>query len=112
MAIVGYLFVLSYVCMTINDYLNEAKANVKASFDAIVTQAKEINASNPAILRREDQHIESSQEAAFAKTLAGLPIVIKDNILLENTVSSCGSRMLEHYIAPYTSTVVRRLEDA
>jgi len=33
-------------------------------------------------------------------------------MLLEETISSCGSKMLEHYRAPYTATVVRRLEDA
>jgi Asp-tRNA(Asn)/Glu-tRNA(Gln) amidotransferase A subunit family amidase len=96
--------------MTIPDYCNQIDKKVK--FDEIIAHAKSINTSNPAILRREDQHIQSCQDNAFTKPLAGLPIVIKDNILLENTVSSCGSKMLEHYIAPYTSTVVRRLEDA
>lgn len=96
--------------MTINDYLQSSDHTT--TFASILEQAKQINKANPSILRREDQHIESCQSNAFAKPLVWLPIVIKDNMLLEETISSCGSKMLEHYRAPYTATVVRRLEDA
>jgi aspartyl-tRNA(Asn)/glutamyl-tRNA(Gln) amidotransferase subunit A len=44
--------------------------------------------------------------------LAGLPVVIKDNLNLTGTRTTCGSRMLEHYVSPYTATAVQRLLDA
>lgn len=66
-----------------SDYLASAKSNPKSTFDATLAQAKKINETNPAILRREDDAIESCQTDAFSKPLAGLPIVIKDNILME-----------------------------
>lgn len=69
--------------MTIASYLAQAKANPKALFDATLAQSKKINETNPAVLRREDESVEHCQSDAFAKPLAGLPIVIKDNILLE-----------------------------
>ena len=41
--------------------------------------------------------------------LAGVPILIKDNILYEGHISSQGSKMFENFIAPYSSTVVKKL---
>jgi aspartyl-tRNA(Asn)/glutamyl-tRNA(Gln) amidotransferase subunit A len=38
------------------------------------------------------------------------PIAIKDIILTEGYVSSCGSKMLENYKAPYSATCIRNLE--
>ncbi len=44
--------------------------------------------------------------------LAGLPILIKDNILYEGKIVSCASKFLEHHKAQYSSTVIQRLLDA
>ncbi len=43
--------------------------------------------------------------------LAGVPVAIKDNLLLEGEVAACGSRMLASFRAPFTATVVQRLVD-
>ena len=50
--------------------------------------------------------------AAAAGALAGVPVVIKDNIATTVMPTSCGSRILEGYVSPYESTVVRRLRAA
>jgi aspartyl-tRNA(Asn)/glutamyl-tRNA(Gln) amidotransferase subunit A len=42
--------------------------------------------------------------------LAGVPVAIKDNLLREHCIAACGSRMLEHFVAPYSATAVARLE--
>lgn len=46
--------------------------------------------------------------------LAGLPIAIKDNILVKGEIATCGSKFLTNYRAPYQSTVIDLLlaEDA
>ncbi len=44
--------------------------------------------------------------------LAGVPVVLKDNICLEGTPTTCGSRMLEGWIPPYDAAVVTELEAA
>lgn len=41
--------------------------------------------------------------------LAGVPVAIKDNILYKGHKATCCSKMLENYVASYTSTVVEKL---
>jgi aspartyl-tRNA(Asn)/glutamyl-tRNA(Gln) amidotransferase subunit A len=96
--------------MTISDYLNQP--NKLQSLSEIITQAKIKNQSNPAVLSRTDEYVSLRQEEQFWKSFAGCPIVIKDNILLQDTVSTLGSLMWGEYRAPYSSTVARKLEEA
>ncbi len=44
--------------------------------------------------------------------LAGVPIVLKDNLATLALPTSCGSRMLERWVSPYEATAVRRLREA
>ncbi len=44
--------------------------------------------------------------------LLGLPLAVKDTLCLQGVRCTCGSRILEHYLPPYTATTVQRLLDA
>jgi aspartyl-tRNA(Asn)/glutamyl-tRNA(Gln) amidotransferase subunit A len=44
--------------------------------------------------------------------LAGVPLAVKDLFCVEGVPSQAGSRILEGYRPPYTSTVVRKLQEA
>ncbi|MDR1807137.1 MAG: Asp-tRNA(Asn)/Glu-tRNA(Gln) amidotransferase subunit GatA [Propionibacteriaceae bacterium] len=44
--------------------------------------------------------------------LAGVPIAVKDAFTYEGAPTTCGSRILEGWIPPYTATVVQRVLDA
>ncbi|MFC2157602.1 Asp-tRNA(Asn)/Glu-tRNA(Gln) amidotransferase subunit GatA [Acidobacteriota bacterium] len=43
--------------------------------------------------------------------LAGIPIAVKDNIVIEGIKTTCGSRMMADYRPPYTASVIRLLEE-
>jgi len=44
--------------------------------------------------------------------LAGVPIALKDNLCTSWGTTTCSSKMLEHFHAPYDATVVKKLEAA
>ncbi len=44
-------------------------------------------------------------------SLAGVPIAIKDNILVSGQKVTAGSKILENYIAPYDATIIKKIKD-
>jgi len=44
--------------------------------------------------------------------LDGLPVVVKDNIVLRGEPATCASRILEGYVSPFDATAVERLRAA
>ena len=55
-----------------------------------------------------DQALASGRGAA----LTGLPIAHKDIFCTDGVLTTCGSRMLSNFVAPYDATVVERLSQA
>ena len=43
--------------------------------------------------------------------LAGIPIGIKDNICINGVKTTCASKMLENFVAPYNATVIEKIND-
>ncbi len=99
----------------INQALLAKQFSVKemtASFLQAIDQSK-LNA----FISINDQAIAQAEEAdknlAQAKdnVLFGIPLAVKDIILVKDLKATAGSQMLKNYIAPYTATAVKRLQD-
>ena len=43
--------------------------------------------------------------------LAGVPVVIKDNILCKGKHMSCASKFLKDFVSPYDATIVTKLKN-
>lgn len=60
-----------------------------------------------AAARRVDEKIAKNAPLGL---LAGVPIAVKDNISIKGDLTSCASKMLENYVAPYDATVIERIK--
>jgi len=47
-----------------------------------------------------------------ATALCGVPVAIKDNILIDGTVCTAGSKILKNYISAYDATVIKKMRSA
>lgn len=95
----------------------------KGDFTAVeLAQAylKNIEEKNPelnAYLAVYDNVIEQAEKAderfknGTATVLTGIPLSIKDNILIKGKIASSASKMLENYTATYDATVIVKLKE-
>lgn len=85
---------------------------------ACLDKIKERNGELNAFLEVFDDALEQADRAderiARGETgpLLGVPIAIKDNILFEGHKAGAASKILEGFVSPYDSTVIKRLKEA
>lgn len=98
--------------------LRARECSVRELWDACAAAAHAKNPELNAFLEifdADEVAIASAQKRIDANDpsqLCGIPLAIKDNILIEGKIASAASRMLENYRATYDATVVRKLKDA
>ena len=66
--------------------------------------------SDRAMAKAEELDVKRATGAPVGK-LAGIPIAIKDNIQIKGEVTTCGSKFLSNYVAPFDATAVRLIEE-
>ena len=81
-------------CKTFNDRLN---CFITINEDEALIQAKAAD---------------EQRASGNANSLTGIPIAHKDIFCTKDIKTSCGSKMLDNFIAPYDATVVEKMNDA
>ncbi len=81
----------------IEKYDGEIGAYLHVMNDAALAQAKIV-----------DGKIAKGEELG---ALAGVPLAIKDNMLITGVPATAGSKMLEHHVGVYDATVIKKLKE-
>lgn len=82
-------------------FLGEIEKSQK-KFNAFITVSKKEALAQAKIA---DERIATQKTAP----LTGIPVAVKDNILIQGIRATAGSKFLENFISPYDSTVAERL---
>ena len=85
-------------------YLDKIKEKNKEIF-AFLTITEDLAISQA---KKTDEMISEGKEI---NPLAGIPLAVKDVILVDAIKCTAGSKILENYIAPYDATVIKRLKE-
>ncbi len=87
--------VVSFYLKRIEEF-KEYNAVIEAFDDALIT-AKSL-----------DEKVKAGESLGL---LAGVPVIIKDNILCKGKKASCASAFLKNFVAPYDATIVKKLKE-
>ncbi len=84
----------------------------QAALDRIAKIEGNIQAFNSLYPDRAIEQAKAADEGKRNGPLCGVPIAIKDNLCTSFGTTTCSSKMLENFRAPYDATIVKKLESA
>ncbi len=77
--------------------------SVEEKVNSYITVTKELAMEQA---KQADENIKQGE----VSTLMGIPLAIKDILCIKGVKTTCGSRILENFIAPYDATVIKKLK--
>ena len=93
------------------DYSSEELTQAYLSrIDSLDSQLNSFITVTPELALEQAREADSSIAAGSAGPLTGIPIAQKDIFCTDGVRTSCGSRMLDSFIAPYDATVISRFK--
>ena len=102
------------------DYIQEVKTGNISAEDFIgktIERIQSVDDKLHAFLSVNDKAIDQAREidkkvksGEKVGDCFGMPISIKDNICIKDSKTTCASKMLENFIAPYDATVITKLK--
>jgi len=105
--------------MTIKEYtekINKKKLSIKDAIFPFLQDTKEKNKKLNAFIEIFDcddqiKKVQKRIDVGEELYLAGVPISVKDNILIKGQTCSAGSNILKNYSAVYDATVTKKMEE-
>ena len=94
---------------SVRELFNAVSAAAKARNSELNAYLELFDADEEAIARAQER-IDAEGDAA--PLLCGIPVAMKDNILITGKVASAASKILSNHTAIYDSTVTRKLKEA
>lgn len=96
--------------LTLKEYIANDSLQAKNVVNEYLETAKKLNADYFSFVRFHEDYVTTHLDQFASRPLKAAPIAIKDIILTEDYITSCGSKILEDYISPYSATCFLNLE--
>ena len=103
----------NFTIKDIADGLKKGEFSAEEIFTHYQNKIKKENKTLNAYLSVFDKHDANIQmHTNDANILAGVPCAIKDNLLIDGTIATAGSKILKNYVSSYDATVIKKLRTA
>ena len=83
------------------DRINEKEKDIQAFITTLADEA----------MKQAEEIQTKKEKGEITGDFAGIPIGIKDNLCTKGVKTTCASKMLENFVAPYNATVVEKLNN-
>ena len=96
--------------LTISKKIKAGELSVKETADYFINRINTIDKDYNSVVKLFDQPIMPEKETD--SPLYGVPVLIKDNMNIQDQPLTCASKILKGYVAPYDAHVIEKIKSA